>query len=141
MCPCRSVMIHCALTSAKPLVQFPGWPLSPTSSLHSWFLKSKIWIFRFILLRFHLLFEYACNPKWALAAHCSKANKKERLVERKVYFGCRQLGWGEWMLLQRPTPHPYSLQSGDKSFYRQREGGTCRNSRVSSDSHLEVGHQ
>ena len=27
-----------------------------------------------------------------------------------------------------------------QSFYRQREGATCRNSTVSSDSHLETGH-
>ena len=31
-------------------------------------------------------------------------------------------------------------QTGDKKFYRQREGATCRNSTVSSDSHLEIGH-
>ena len=30
-----------------------------------------------------------------LAAHLSKANKQARLVERKVYFKCRQLGEGE----------------------------------------------
>ena len=28
----------------------------------------------------------------------------------------------------------------DKSFYRQRERVTCRNIRVSADSHLEIGH-
>ena len=26
------------------------------------------------------------NRKWGLIAHCSKANKEVRLVERKVYF-------------------------------------------------------
>ena len=31
-------------------------------------------------------------------------------------------------------------QSVGKKFYRWREGATCRNSTVSSDSHLEVGH-
>ena len=28
-----------------------------------------------------------------------------------------------------------------QSFYRQRKGATCRNSTVSSDSHLEIGHR
>ena len=35
-------------------------------------------------------------------------------------------------------PHP---QLVGKSFYRLREEATCRNSTVSSDSHLEIGHQ
>ena len=33
------------------------------------------------------------------------------------------------------------LQPVGKSFYRLREGATRRNSTVSSDSHLEFGHQ
>ena len=42
-----------------------------------------------------------------------------------------------WTLMQRPTSsHPQ--QSMRKSFYRLREGATCRNSTVSSDSHLEI---
>ena len=41
------------------------------------------------------------------------------------------------MPVQRPTPSP--VQPVGKSFYRLREGVTCRNSTVSSDSHLEVG--
>ena len=40
--------------------------------------------------------------------------------------------------VQRLTP--FSRQSGIKSIYRQREGVTCRNSTVSSESHLEIGH-
>ena len=32
-------------------------------------------------------------------------------------------------------------QSGGKRFYRQREGAACRNSTVSSGSHLEIGHR
>ena len=32
-------------------------------------------------------------------------------------------------------------QSVGKSFYRWREGATCRNSTVSSDSHLGIGHR
>ena len=36
--------------------------------------------------------------------------------------------------------HPPPRQSGGKSFYRQREGATCRNCTTSSDRHPEVGH-
>ena len=43
----------------------------------------------------------------------------------------------EGRLLFKSHPHP---QSQNESFYRQREGATCRNSTVSSDSHLEIGH-
>ena len=50
--------------------------------------------------------------------------------------------WGEgegghlskgWLLL------PWQWM--DKNFYRQRERVICRNNRVSSDSHLEIGHR
>ena len=36
---------------------------------------------------------------------------------------------------------PPGWQSVGKSFYRQREKDPCRNSTVSCDSHLEIGHQ
>ena len=32
------------------------------------------------------MFKWVCYRKWGLAAHCSKANKEARLVERKVCF-------------------------------------------------------
>ena len=41
------------------------------------------------------------------------------------------------MSVQRWTPSSTDNQ-GDKSFYRLREGATCRNSAVSSDGHLRV---
>ena len=65
----------------------------------------------------------------------------------------KRQGWwkGKFALFQRlakerlvgepPFPKgdsPYR-QLGRKNFYRQREGATCRNSTVSSDSHLEIG--
>ena len=40
-----------------------------------------------------------------------------------------------------PPPHLQPQQSGVKSFYRLREGTTCRNSMVGSNSHLETGYQ
>ena len=41
--------------------------------------------------------------------------------------------------LTPPTSYPRQLMS--YSFYRWREGATCRNSTVSSDSHLQTGPQ
>ena len=53
-------------------------------------------------------------------------------------------GVGGGTPVQRLTPSlpppPPRQQSAGKSFYRRREGATCRNSTVSSDSHLEIGH-
>ena len=43
------------------------------------------------------------------------------------------------MPVQRPTP-PTDDQ-WTRGFYRRREGATCRNSKVSSASHLENGPQ
>ena len=40
--------------------------------------------------------------------------------------------------VQRLTPQPLNSQGG-KSFYRHREGATCRNSTASPDSRLEIG--
>ena len=76
------------------------------------------------------------------AAHCSKANKEARLVERKVCFILDAGNWAAGRVDGCPkadSPHP--RQSVGKSFYRQREGPTCRNNAVSSDSHLEIGHR
>ena len=61
-------------------------------------------------------------------------------------------GWwkGKVALLQRPATRglgrllstsqlPHHWQSVGKSFYRQSEGATCKNSTVSSESHLGIG--
>ena len=76
------------------------------------------------------------------AAQCSKANKGARLVERKVCFILDASNWGGW---RRADSCPKAIsppprQSVGKSFYRWREGAAWRNSTVSSDSHLEIGH-
>ena len=85
----------------------------------------------------HYFKHFPCNWKRGPAARSSKANKETRLVERKV---CSSGGRGGGRTpVQTLTPLP--RQSGGKSFYRQREGATCRSSTVSSDSHLEIGHQ
>ena len=54
-----------------------------------------------------------------------------------------------WQLVGRQDPCPkanslptisgHELLWGVSGVYRQREGATCRNSRVSPDSHLEIG--
>ena len=47
-----------------------------------------------------------CNRKWGEAACRSKANKEDRLVERKVCFilDASNCGRGGQMPVQRPTP-------------------------------------
>ena len=67
-------------------------------------------------------------------------SKSLRLMERKVCFILDAGNWGGgWTPVQRPTPSRW--QSGGKNFYRQREGAPCRNSTVSPDNHLEIGHR
>ena len=34
-----------------------------------------------------------------------------------------------------------NCQAGGESFYKLREGATCRNNTVSSDSHLQIGYR
>ena len=46
--------------------------------------------------------------------------------------------WEGWTSVQRLTLPNW--QSVGKNFYRQRDGVACRNSTVSSDSHLQIGH-
>ena len=54
-----------------------------------------------------------------LAAHCSKANRQARLVERKVWFISDASNWGErggwWTSVQRLIPH---LPAADKQGVR-----------------------
>ena len=78
-----------------------------------------------------------CGP----AACHSKANKQARLVERNICFISDAGNWGVgWQTsVQRPTP---PQQAGGESFCRQSWGeGTCRNSTVISDNHLQIGHR
>ena len=56
-------------------------------------------------------------------------------MKRKICFWILAT-CGEGACLSTHTPQ----QSGGKKFYRWREGATCRNSTVSSDHDLEVGH-
>ena len=84
---------------------------------------------------------WSYNQKWGPADHHSKVNKEASLVERKVCFildADNQRGGGWTPIRKQTMPSPPAI--GDKSFYRQKEVAPCRNSTVSSDSHLEIGH-
>ena len=65
-------------------------------------------------------------------AHCSKANKQARLVERRVCFISDAGSWwgsGQTSVQRLTTPTPGN--QGGKSFHRQKwpgKGATCRNS-------------
>ena len=73
-----------------------------------------------------------CNQKWGLFACCLKVTDEARLVERKSCFILDAGTWGGGRM--------DLLIIHGQSLYRQREGATCRNSTVNSDSHLETGH-
>ena len=59
-------------------------------------------------------------------------------VGRKVCLFWMVATEGMWSPLQRLTP--FNLTIGGKSFYREREGGPCRNGIVKPDRHLEIRH-
>ena len=71
-----------------------------------------------------------------------KPIKRQNWWKRKfALFWMLAAGGGGGPSVQRPTPpHPTDSPVG-MSIYKQREGATCRSSIVSSDSHLELGHQ
>ena len=82
------------------------------------------------------------------AAHLSKASRKARLVERKVCFILDANNWWGGGLgvgytpVQRPTPPPCNQGTRAlKALLKTEAGATCRNSTVSSDRHLEIGHR
>ena len=85
-----------------------------------------------------------CNQKWGLAAGCSTVHKEVWLEERKA---CCVSDAGLAALGEVASPHPSPLlpnpaqQSGGRSFCRQREGASGRNSTVSSDRHPQSGHR
>ena len=90
---------------------------------------------------------YYCNQKW----RCGCPPTQKLINSQGWWKGKFALFWmpATWGQRggarqgrtpgQRPTPL-LQWQSVAKSFYRQRKGAMCRNSTVSSDSHLEIGH-
>ena len=56
-----------------------------------------------------------------------------------LFWMLATMGEGRCLSKGRLPPHPQ--QSVGKSFYRRREGATCRNSTVSSDRPLDIGHR
>ena len=73
-----------------------------------------------------------------LTAHCSKANKLARLVERKVCFisGANNW-WGRVVDICRKADSPHDKPRVRASIDRV-EGVACRNSTVISNSHLQL---
>ena len=72
---------------------------------------------------------------WGLAAHCLKASKQVRLVEKKVCFMSYAGNWqGQWQTsVQRPTFTP-PWQAGGESFI-DKVGGGLHAEIVQSSSH------
>ena len=81
---------------------------------------------------------------WGPSAGCSKVNKQARLVERKVCFISDAGSWGPRVVNIYPKADslPPTGNLWARAFIdRSKEGATYRNSRVSSDSHLQIGHR
>ena len=72
-----------------------------------------------------------------------KANNQARLVERKVCLISDSGNWAVRVADTDPEPDPPPLETnGARALIdRSDRGAICRNSTVSSDSHLQFGHQ
>ena len=78
------------------------------------------------------------------AAHCLRGNKQARLVERKVCFISDACNCGGRVVDIHPkADFPYPHNQWGKRFYRPKSGWgtTCGNSKVISDSRLQLGHR
>ena len=84
-----------------------------------------------------------CYQKWRPAVCCSKANTRGQSWWKGKFALFWRLatggGWWEGGLVSKGR-FLHRSQSGGKSFYRRREGASCRDSTVGSDGHLEIGH-
>ena len=82
---------------------------------------------------------YVIKPRFGYSS--LKAIQKDRLSESLLYFGFQQpQGGGQGTDICPKADSLLSGQSVEKSFYRLREGATCKSRIVGSDSHLEIGH-
>ena len=82
-------------------------------------------------------------PNPGLAARRLKANSQETSVGRKgkvALFRSLATGGGGVGVDTCPKADCPPDNQGTRAFI-DREGATCRNNTVSSDSHLEIGHQ
>lgn len=83
-----------------------------------------------------------CNQKWGLAAHSSKTSREARLVERKWMPANGNGGGGTPVQRLTSPPQPCCTNNqGARDFIDGERGAPGRNSRVSSDAHLEIGLQ
>ena len=87
----------------------------------------------------------SCYQKWGLTAHCFKASKEAKVVERKTCFTSEAgnpwsgaQGRGGQTRVQKQTPPPTDDQRA-RAFIDGRRGLPAEMA-VSSDSHLEIGH-
>ena len=96
-------------------------------------------------LRFSALqFVYSFAPKYTLMESGVQLIAAQKPIKRQVggketlvYFGCRQpVGRADAC----PKADSLPLTVRGRSFYRQQRA-TCRNSTVSSDSHLKICHR
>ena len=78
----------------------------------------------------------SCNQKWGSAAHCSKANKEARLVERKA---CFILDAGKGRVVSCPKANSPSNNRRQELLWTEGRG-YIPNSTVNSDSYLKIGH-
>ena len=91
-----------------------------------------------------LQFLYSFAPHYTVTESGVQLIAAQKPITRQVggkeallYFGCQQpVGRANACLKADSLP----LTVGGRSFYRQRQRATCRNSTVSSDSHLKVCH-
>ena len=79
-----------------------------------------------------------------LDTYCSKANKQTMLVERKICFISDAGNWRERVVDIWPkADFPQLAISGARAFIdvSERQGTTCRNSTIISDSLLHIDHR
>ena len=80
----------------------------------------------------------SCTGRWVLYHWCHLGSPWWK--GKFALFWMLATCWGRAYTSPKANSPPHPQLVG-KSFYRLREGATCRNSTVGSDSHLEIGHQ
>ena len=132
-------MLSCVRVFVTP------WIVAPQAPLSMGFPRQEYWSVCHSLLQGIFLTQGSnphllCLLNWQVNS-LSLVPPGKPLVEGKVCF-ILDAGnlWGRAYTGPKASspPHPQLVR---KSFCRLREGATCRNSTVSSDSHLEIGHQ
>ena len=87
-----------------------------------------------------LLPKGVCGGVWLLAAQ-KPINSPGWWKGKFALFQMLATGGGKVVNICSKADFPTIGNQWGKSFYSQKEGATCRNSTVSSDSHPQIGHQ